>query len=97
LDAWYHRIFLKLELIDIGSTEVEPVISAAEQFFQSCDGFKVQRVPEGDHLDLVTQEGVELGSYGSRVFEGQPYVYGTGLAEPRTSLVCGQSFFRPEA
>jgi len=90
LDELHHRIFLKLELIDIGGTDIEPVISAVERFFCCCGGIKVQRVPEGDHIDLVTPEGVELGSYGVRVFEGTPYVYGTGLAEPRTSLVRGQ-------
>jgi hypothetical protein len=35
----------------------------------------------------VMLDGVELGSYGMRTYEGVTWVYGTALAEPRFSVV----------
>jgi hypothetical protein len=37
--------------------------------------------------DIVSPQGVELGSYGIREHSGYTWVYGTGVAEPRLSRV----------
>lgn len=34
----------------------------------------------------ITMNGIEIGSYGVRSFEGHHWIYGTGLAEPRFSM-----------
>jgi hypothetical protein len=85
LDELHHKIFLKVELIVVGVNDAQKLIKSARSFFNYL-GIDTGIKSEKDHLDLVAG-GVELGSYGTRVFEGIPYVYGTGVAEPRTSFV----------
>jgi hypothetical protein len=41
----------------------------------------------------VTADGIEVGSYGIRHFEGFSWVYGTALAEPRFSTVMNKRIF----
>lgn len=88
LDNTHYSIFLKLELIDINSTD---------SFSVACDslGFFKPKVDKETYI-LSTEEGIktcdiicdntEIGSYGVRyMMNGTPYVYGTGIAEPRFS------------
>lgn len=89
--------FMKLELIEYRPAHpwsnspaqsptlaCEFMIEAAMAFFSSyvrCD-----RIPmENESTDIVTPDGIELGSYGMRSFKTHKWVYGTGLAEPRLS------------
>ena len=84
--------FLKLELIDVDPDDVDvslnAMVDAAYKLMYRL-GIETRRVPQSDgSIDLVSLDGVELGSYGVRHSDGYSWVYGTGLAEPRFSRVC---------
>jgi hypothetical protein len=85
LDDIHYRVFLKLELIDVEAQAEATCLRAAESFWGSI-GVPVERIYTEIGVDLVTSEGLELGSYGVRQFEGRSYAYGTGVAEPRGSI-----------
>ena len=100
--------FLKTELIWY-NPQVEGVepLEAYEQVFNhalqcffhisDCDKFSVVKTEEG--VDIYCN-GVELGSYGIRKIGDQHiWVYGTGLAEPRFTLVAqkGYGYIEDEA
>lgn len=90
LDDLHLRIFLKLELIHIGSNSFRNILTDACIFFNQ-NGVKAQiqylthPILSNNQIDLCTLDGIELGSYGFRTFNEIPYSYGTGLAEPRFS------------
>jgi hypothetical protein len=72
--------FMKLELFSL-TLEPRAMAEDAMRFMRRWHhGVYLQPTQEG--IDLVS-EGVELGSYGFRVIQGQTITYGTGLAEPR--------------
>jgi hypothetical protein len=85
LDDLHLRVFLKLELIHFGGDQrdLPEILQVATGFFSRY--IPVQAVETSSGVDLQSPEGVELGSYGVRRVCGVPYVYGTGLAEPRFS------------
>lgn len=85
LDDLHLRVFLKLELIHFGGTErdLPEMLRMARGFYSRY--IPVEEVDTVSGTDLVSPEGVELGSYGVRSVNGLSYVYGTGLAEPRFS------------
>ena len=94
LDNIHFKVFLKLELAMIGGeaqANADYMCEVAKKFFRSL-GIKPFKVNAGSVLsplqcDLVTGQGLELGSYGVRSGVSKPYAYGTGMAEPRTSYV----------
>lgn len=58
----------------------------ARWFFRSVAvgwDFRMVRTLEGLDIEL---NGLELGSYGYRSFQGHHWIYGTGVAEPRLSM-----------
>lgn len=57
----------------------------ANEFTYRCS-HKIEIVKTAEGYD-VTADGIEVGSYGIRHFEGFSWVYGTGLAEPRFSTI----------
>lgn len=91
LDDTHYTMFLKIELIEVGSEEVLNCVKDAWSLFNSKIPCHAEETDEGYlSYDLLTNEedGVELGSYGVRkTLDGTSYVYGTGLAEPRFSVV----------
>lgn len=91
LDDIHFNIFLKIELIDVGGCGVAPMINDAQVFLYNNTNHFAKAVKTNDSemsYDLEINN-IEVGSYGVRYMpDGTPYVYGTGLAEPRTSYAC---------
>ncbi len=91
----HYLMFLKLELIVVGDCGcgydlTESVCKDAKGFYSkytTCESFWLAEEPIMD----INSKGVELGSYGYRaMLDETPYVFGTGLAEPRLSYVMGK-------
>jgi hypothetical protein len=93
-DDLHQQTFFKVELIELSKerfpnpkAKVREMAEIAKSFYQMLDG--------GDLLEIVTTKegldltlhGIELGSYGKRSMNGWHWIYGTGLAEPRLSVV----------
>lgn len=88
IDPLHFQIFLKLELIDVGSDKRSLIHDAYDFFHRSGINVIKQKTSDGEDLLL---NNIEIGSYGQRhMFDGKPYLYGTGLAEPRTSFAMRQ-------
>lgn len=89
-DDWHQQVFKKLELISITThaEELDSVICAAEETMKhllkglDLPSNTLEIVPTDEGFDLELN-GIEVGSYGNRVFRDIHYVYGTGLALPR--------------
>lgn len=90
VDQHHQYAFFKVELIHLlrwnetlQPHSVQSVARDAEQVIYELygPGAKVVKTPEGYDLEV---EGVEIGSYGVRSFKNWTWVYGTGLALPRT-------------
>jgi hypothetical protein len=90
VDAQHQYTFFKVELIDLNRAlfhyDVADVREMAEEAAGVMYGLygtlpTLKTTQEG--VDLVV-DGVEVGSYGLRSFQGHEWVYGTGLALPRT-------------
>ena len=88
LDEFHYNIFLKLELFVyhvVCEEEVDYALACDLQSFLNLNGMQTEIVRTDIGWD-VEYKGLELGSFGYRESpEGVLYVYGTGLAEPRTS------------
>ena len=88
------RYFMKVELWHGGTSDDVDLLSMAEDARTFMDlelrqrgvyDRLVQRAITADGFDLELND-VEIGSYGKRrTLSGTPYIYGTGLAEPRFS------------
>jgi len=82
--------FMKVELIVVGEENddyIEDVLQDAEAFFNRYLPKPVTRLKTEIGIDLMCDD-IELGSYGSRNHKTtKPWVYGTGVAEPRFSQV----------
>lgn len=78
--------FFKLELINFDSENYEELLEDALNFFEKSLCMKVKTERTNIGIDIVSS-GIELGSYGTRTYKGITWSYGTGVAEPRTSLV----------
>jgi hypothetical protein len=82
------KYFLKNELIitdDINEETFAWLIDTCQDFFKKIFNDRVTKMPTEDGYDLLYRN-VEIGSYGVRQFPFLKYIYGTGLAEPRTSM-----------
>lgn len=96
-DETHVKYFVKNELIVFGSSilgmkehvdhALDDIIEDAMSFFTNIvpDPMKLRIVMIGDRNWDIEYEGIEIGSYGFRHSLLGPWVYGTGLAEPRTS------------
>lgn len=86
-DLTHTKYFIKNELIvtDVVTLEnLNNVVNHSYEFFKDLFGSETMVVSEGDGFDIV-YDNVELGSYGIRECSFLKWIYGTGLAEPRTS------------
>jgi hypothetical protein len=92
IDKYHKKYFFKVELINysadaaLGKSELTDLIADAYSVFKIFTKKKVQFTKTRDGYDLEV-DGVEIGSYGIREFNGFNWVYGTGIAEPRFSQV----------
>ena len=88
--------FLKLELMHILKPEQNSKECYYDMFFVANDFFRSLNIPtynlnypNNNSIDIMCSNldgEIELGSYGYRQYFDFAWVYGTGLAEPRTSL-----------
>lgn len=89
LDDTHLNIFLKLEIFVYNPKVLDmhvTLASSMKEFFKKED-LETSIISTFDGFDVLSPDGLELGSFGYRVSpKGVPYVYGTGLAEPRASL-----------
>lgn len=86
-----YEIFLKIELIEIGTENYSTVLTDAMQTMSLLvDGETWAKsdvhTEEKDGIVDFIVGGLEVGSYGNRkMIDGTDYCFGTGLAEPRFS------------
>lgn len=91
LDDTHLNIFLKLEIFEYNPVEINVAsdlcwATSMQKFFLS-QGLLTHILKTDIGYDVMTKDGLELGSFGYRLTpKGIPYVYGTGLAEPRASI-----------
>lgn len=85
-DELHQRYFMKLELLNTNVTKLEETIQQASDFFNKFLPTKLESTKQG--IDIISKKtGIELGSYGIRHSKFGAFVYGTGLAEPRLTIV----------
>ena len=85
--SWTHtKYFMKNELIKIGDTNLKNLINPALDFFRKI-GLEEAEIKETSEGSDIVFRGIELGSYGKRKFKDLQWVFGTAIAEPRTSRV----------
>lgn len=93
LDETHLPVFLKLELMKLSEdsnfytrTDALWVAGKMQKFLMEFYALPTEVIETEDGFDVM-YEDLELGSYGVRkTMTGRSYVYGTGLAEPRTSI-----------
>ena len=89
-DSLHFKYFMKNELIFVNPSqkmediELERIIYCAVKFFKSI-GLQPNVIETKIGFD-VEHKGIELGSYGIRECKYMKWIYGTGCAEPRTSI-----------
>lgn len=89
-DELHQKYFMKLELIHVGGhilKDYRQVIDDARSFYERHVDVTEKQTDEG--WDIVDRKNlIELGSYGRRSHSSTgPWIYGTGVAEPRLSIV----------
>ncbi len=80
---------MKNELIitdDVTKDNLMKVINTCKRFFEKELDYKVDIVETEQGFDLECL-GVEVGSYGIRSCDYLDWIYATGLAEPRMTVV----------
>ena len=89
-DNLHKPYFMKLELIDAdaNSKSLSNMIAHSLNFFRiylDCFDTRIDKLS----IDIIdSKHGIELGSYGIRTNRAcGPWVFGTGVAEPRLSYV----------
>lgn len=99
IDLTHRKCFMKNELINTESVSNESlmeIIQGALKFYQqyiNIDRLKIveaeahKAIINYDIVAIVNGQEMELGSYGIRKSEVLKYIYGTGCAEPRLSLI----------
>lgn len=91
-DFYHTKYFIKNELIitnDVTRPNLIKIVETATKFFETMFK-KVDVISLYDGSYDIEVEGQELGSYGIRETEFLTWIYGTGCAEPRTSLLIKQ-------
>jgi len=93
IDKFHKQYFMKTELINILEDDdyeikLEEIIHSAYNFFSSYldkQYLKIIEVPQDSSISNydIEYKGIELGSYGFRVYKHIKWIYGTGCAEQR--------------
>jgi hypothetical protein len=89
-DTLHTKYFIKNELIKtdvVNESELTRMIKTAAIFFEKYLGIDVQIVKTGIMSYDINYKDIELGSYGIRKCAFLTWIYGTGVAEPRLSMV----------
>lgn len=88
-DITHTKYFMKNELIitdNVDQISLEKVIDDCKSFFENELKTKINVVKTNNGFDLE-YNGYELGSYGIRSSEFLNWIYATGCAEPRMSVI----------
>lgn len=88
-DKTHTKYFIKNELIitdNVTETSLGCIINYCKDFFESELESKVDIKKTEIGYDLEVN-GIEIGSYGIRNCEYLDWVYGTGVAEPRLTMI----------
>lgn len=88
-DVTHTKYFMKNELIitdDVTNKSLMSVIRFCKEFYESELGVNIDLIETEQGYDLEYQ-GIEIGSYGIRSCNYLDWIYATGLAEPRMSVV----------
>ena len=88
-DQTHSKYFMKNELIitdNVNTLSLVEVINNCKEFFEKELGDEVKLIKTQEGFDLE-YEGIELGSYGIRSCVFLDWIYATGCAENRMSLV----------
>lgn len=91
-DLTHTKYFLKNELIitdEVTENNLDKIVNDAMSFFTSIvkDKTKLWIKNINEIQCDIEYDGYELGSYGIREHGHLKWIYGTGLAEPRTSII----------
>jgi len=87
-DSTHTKYFLKNELIITDKPSMDTVrttVGMAKEFFEGITGEPIKVVSTSETSYDIYYNDIELGSYGIRECDFLEWVYGTGIAEPRTS------------
>lgn len=88
-DITHTKYFMKNELIitdNVDQISLEKVIDDCKSFFENELKTRITVVKTNNGFDLE-YNGYELGSYGIRSSEFLDWIYATGCAEPRMSVI----------
>jgi len=88
-DQTHSKYFIKNELIitdEVNTKTLVDVINVCKEFYESELETSVDLVKTEFGFDLEVN-GIEIGSYGIRSCEYLDWIYATGLAEPRFSII----------
>ncbi len=93
-DAIHQPYFYKLELFSSYATakEVSYMLHSAQKLLKNLGlDTKIVQMKDGSYDLLERASGIELGSYGIRKYQQHIWVYGTGIAMPRTEYCIEKS------
>ena len=88
IDELHRNYFMKVELINtehVTEYDLQMMLNVALVFHQKYIDCKIIQL-EDNTYDIVSLNGIELGSYGIRKYKDLEWIYGTGCAEPRLSI-----------
>lgn len=88
-DQYHTKYFIKNELIvtdNVNQEELHKMIKICKKFFEKelKEDVEVRETEIGYDIEV---RGIEIGSYGIRGCEYLDWIYGTGVAEPRLSMI----------
>jgi hypothetical protein len=88
-DKTHTKYFIKNELMitdDVSDSSLNKIINCCKEFFESELNISIDIKKTDIGYDLEAN-GIEIGSYGIRSCEYLDWVYGTGVAEPRLTMI----------
>lgn len=89
IDELHQNHFMKVEFYitdDTSQNMFEVYVKLARTLFSALCETTPKIVKKNDGTLDIEINGIEVGSYGIREYEGTTWVYGTALAEPRFTL-----------
>lgn len=88
-DKLHQPWFMKLELFHYSSNENDlmNMLQLAKSFYEKQSDVPVNIIQTGNNAYDLEMNNIEVGSYGFRSVEDYTFIYGTGLALPRFSIV----------